>query len=467
MRHLVDRVPQQPARIAEAVRGRVAAGTAPSSAWALFRDTELLATDGAGDVTGGTGEAHPPTADTAFRIASVTKSVTAAATLLARDRGLLRLDDPAVPDLPLPQGVPSPTVAQLLAMDGGLPTDDPWADRQESLPEQDFRALLAGGLRFARRPGSGFEYSNTGFAMVGLAVGDAVGRPFRAFVVEELLTPWELTGLGFDADLPGVTEVADGFHRVDDAWQRQPHSAPGAYSPIGGLFASPRGLARWAGLLAAAHREDPATPAVLSAASRVELQQPRTPVPDGGAARHYGYGLVVEEHPRHGRIVSHSGGYPGFGAHVRWHPATGLGLLVLENARYSAAVATVTAELEALLDAIAVTTVPQLWPETVAARDVVERLLRDWDDDVARDLLADNVSQDTSLPRRQDQLRRLADAVGLREVAAPPLADASPASSSPATLSWTSPGTSGALRCTVQLTPQARPRVQTLRVHQV
>jgi hypothetical protein len=36
-----------------------------------------------------------------------------------------------------------------------------------------------------------------------------------------------------------------------------------------------------------------------------------------------------------GRVVGHGGGYPGFGSHMRWHPASGLGVVALANARYA------------------------------------------------------------------------------------------------------------------------------------
>ena len=57
---------------------------------------------------------------------------------------------------------------------------------------------------------------------------------------------------------------------------------------------------------------------------------------EGGPAG-YGFGLFVEEHPVRGRITSHSGGYPGFGSHMRWHPGTGIGVIVLANSTYAAA----------------------------------------------------------------------------------------------------------------------------------
>jgi hypothetical protein len=45
----------------------------------------------------------------------------------------------------------------------------------------------------------------------------------------------------------------------------------------------------------------------------------------------------VDEHPAWGQIVQHGGGYPGFGSNMRWHPASGLGVIVLANSTYAAA----------------------------------------------------------------------------------------------------------------------------------
>ena len=80
-------------------------------------------------------------------------------------------------------------------------------------------------------------------------------------------------------------------------------------------------------------------------ATRREMQLPQ--VLTGGTSRPpsrdaapalsaYGFGLFVEEHPGLGRIVSHSGGYPGFGSNMRWHPATGIGIIALGNSTYAA-----------------------------------------------------------------------------------------------------------------------------------
>ena len=103
---------------------------------------------------------RPVTADTLFRIASMTKSFTALSILKLRDEGRLSLDAPAETYLPEIRGWRYPTedsprirVRDLLTHTAGFVTDDPWGDRQTPLPEADFTRLLREGVPFTRPPG--------------------------------------------------------------------------------------------------------------------------------------------------------------------------------------------------------------------------------------------------------------------------------------------------------------------------
>ena len=106
-----------------------------------------------------------PAADSVFRIASMTKSFVAAAVMLLRDDGVLRLDDPVqywVPELagmtlPTTDSRP-PTVRQLLSMSGGFPEDDPWADRLESMSDEEYTKLAGQPKTLSRAPGIAWEY---------------------------------------------------------------------------------------------------------------------------------------------------------------------------------------------------------------------------------------------------------------------------------------------------------------------
>lgn len=439
---------------------RVRQRVAPSTAYAIFDADGIVYHGGFGEVDG-----SPPSTDTAYRIASCTKSFTAAAVLILIERGRLSLDDPidAYVDLgrltgPAADSLPSPTVRQLLSMAGGLPTDDPWADRQESMSWSDFDRLIGAGIRFIARPGERYEYSNLGFALLGRMITAVSGRDYVDFVTEELINGLGLRGIGYRRGTEASGGVADGYRDVDGEWQRLPFTEPGSFSAIGGIVSTARALAEWASWL-----NSDTDDRLLSVASRQLMQRQHTSI---GDRQGYGLGLVLDDHPRHGRIVSHSGGYPGYGSHLRWHAGSGIGIVAFENATYSRPMVPAVQALELILDqTIRPEREPDLWPETAAARSAVERLLHRWDEQLAADLFADNVELDESLQTRRQRLAALATEVDLDPNAGEAaLVDASPRSRTPAHLSWTVPGRRGLLRCEIQLTPQQPPRVQTLRV---
>ena len=143
---------------------------------------------------------------TAFRIASMTKSVTALAILVLRDRARLELDAPLAIYVPqfaavrLPTRDSAPvTVRHLLTHTAGFVTDDPWGDRVLGMTPGELDALIAAGTLFARPPGLAFEYSNLGYALLGRVLTNVSGEPYQSFVQRTLLSPLGMTRTTFDA----------------------------------------------------------------------------------------------------------------------------------------------------------------------------------------------------------------------------------------------------------------------------
>lgn len=458
MPYRTDRAPLAAAALDDLAAARVRSGKAPASAWAVFAPDGVVATGVRVDDT-----VRPvPGPTSAFRVASCTKSVTAATLLTFVAEGVVALDTPLteVLDATVLGASRAPTLGELASMSGGIPIDDPWADRQESMGTAAFDRLVADGIRLAREPGIAYEYSSFGYAILGRVLERVGGAPYPRLVRERVVEPLGLTGLGYDRHVGAP--IAAGYARVAGEWVEQPWAEPGAFSALGGLIATPAALAGWAGWLASAWRPD-ADDAVLAAGLRRSMQEPRTPLPGAGGT-HYGLGLVVEEDPRHGRIVSHSGGYPGYGANMRWHAASGIGVVVLENARYSGATVPATQALTMLLDSAAdPEAAPALWPETTVARDTVEALLRAWDDAALAGVAADNLALDESFALRRTHAEDLRQRIGLDPAApVPPLVEAAARSDSPAHLTWTVRGRTGSVRCEIRMTPVRTPRLQTL-----
>ncbi|MDP9735260.1 serine hydrolase domain-containing protein [Curtobacterium sp. 260] len=472
---------------------RVADRVAPSSVWGVFDREGLVASGGHGD----RGDGRAPDADTVYRIASCTKSVTAATLLTLVAEGSVALDDPittAVPAfaevaLPSPDA-PVPTLRMLLTMSGGLPTDDPWADRQESIDDDALDAVLRAGLLFDSVPGTRFAYSNTGYALLGRAIARAAGTPYARAVTDRVLRPLGLTDTVFSAvEARGFVVV--GQRDDDGSWTPQPMSGPGAFSPIGGLFSTVRDLARWARYLAsastAAPEDGPVSPADRRAMQQAMRIVPSAVVPAAKRPTAYGFGLFVEQDDRAGEIVSHSGGYPGFSAHVRWSVEHGLGVVAFENATQAKVSAPAERALDLLLaetldaraaaPAASTTTsgsaatpgVRRTTEATHTARRAVTTLLRAWadpavDDDIAADLGAavctPNVPLDRAWTARRRALLESAHAVGADLAAAP----VDEQSSVPSHLRWWLPGSAGRLRIEIRLAPLAAGRVQSLTV---
>jgi len=451
-------------------------GGQPSLAFGVVRDGELVHSGGFGQrFLGG----PAPDADTVFRISSMTKSFTAAAVLLLRDEGLLALDDLAetyVPEMrdwpPVTADSARVTVRHLLTMTAGFPADDAWADRQQGLPLDDFSALLSGGVSFAWAPDTKFEYASIGYAILGRIITATSGLAYQEFIRQRLLIPLGLTRTGYEAAEFAAQDLALGYHPGAEGWVELPMAPCGAFAPMGGVFSSVRDLARWvAGFLAAFPPGDGGAPHPLAAASRRQMQLGQVyfgswpGFPAGGFPMTYGFGLVIDEDPALGQIVHHAGGYPGFGSHMRWHPATGTGVVAVANGTYATPYPLTVKMLAALVRqekttprGSAVAPHGEPWPETVAARDTVNRLLQDWDDAEADRLFTPNVAQDAPYAARRRGIELIRDRIGAfgEDPDRPAEYDTA------ARCRWWLTGEHGTVQALILLSPEKPPRVQSL-----
>ena len=446
---------------------------------------------------GGLGVRHvggpPPDAGTVFRIASMTKSFTATAILALRDEGTLRLDDLAeeyVPELadwqPVSPDSARISIRHLLTMTAGFPTDDPWGDRQQGLPLEEFSHFLAKGVSLNWAPGTRFEYSNLGYAILGRVITAVTGLAYQDFIRHRLLTPLGMTRTGYeDAEfevpgqpLTGPEGVARGYRRSPAGWSEVGFDPLGAFAPMGGVFSCVRDLTRWVAGFAAAFppgEVDGTHP--LRRASRREMQLPQVltgwavpaSFPGDGASSPpatYGFGLFVDEHPVLGRIVSHSGGYPGFGSNMAWHPATGTGVIALGNSTYAAMAPLAARMLEAVVrqgetsahGPVVALGSPGPWPETLAARDAAGQLLQSWDDAAAHRLFSPNVAQDAPFEERRRRIALVRERIG--EFSDDPVRP--PEFDTPAHCRWWLTGERGSVQVQLQLNPERPPRVQSL-----
>ena len=454
----------------------------PGVAYGVVVGDELVHSRGIGTIR--VGEDVSPDADSVFRIASMTKSFTAATIISLRDEGLLALDDPIARYVPELAGLQVPTrdaptisVRHLLTMTAGLATDDPWGDRQQGLDLVAFSEMLGGAFTFAWTPGTRFEYSNLGYGILGRLITNVAGAEYRDIVRQRILDPLGMTATTYlESEVP-PERLAHGYLWRNDTFENEPMDPYGALASMGGVFTTLRDLATWVGFFTDAYppRDEPET-GPLSRASRREMQQaagawgpsvamPNPDVEPEIAAGGYGFGLFVEDDMRWGRIVGHSGGYPGFGSNMRWQPASGLGVVVLANHRYGPSSLLARELMASLLGSGAVPT-RRIRPSSAlsGARADIERLIAGWDDDLAARLFAMNVDLDERLDRRRETLARIREVHGVLR----PDPDLSEESQTPLHVAWWLADVHGGrVRVEIRLSPEAPPLVQAFNVTSV
>ena len=315
----------------------------PGLVWGVVRDGRLVHVKAIGVQDLGDAR-RAVTADTGFRIASMSKAFTGYAILKLRDEGKLRLDDPAWKYIPeVKSWAKDVTVADLLHHTAGFVTDDPWGDRQQVMPEAEFTKLLKAGVPRTAPRGTRYEYSNMGFAMLGRIISNVSGKDYASYVGAQVFKPLGMTATTYEnADVPVATR-AIGYRWENDAWVQEPYMKHGAFGAMGGITTTANDYARWMGFLLSGW---PATEDDAKAKSTIGAMQygggfphRRTrPGKEGANCRIsgiYGAGLVSSNDCVLGPVLYHGGGYPGFGSHMLLIPDAGVGVFAFSNRTYA------------------------------------------------------------------------------------------------------------------------------------
>lgn len=143
----------------------------------------------------------PATAHTLYRLASISKSITATAAMLLWQQGKLDLDAPVQKYCPaFPQKDATVTTRELLGHLAGIRAYKSWTqDDPEYGNTRHFADPIQGGLDFFKsdplisKPGAEFHYTTEGFTLVGCAIEGASGRKYVDYVREHLLLPAGMT----------------------------------------------------------------------------------------------------------------------------------------------------------------------------------------------------------------------------------------------------------------------------------
>jgi CubicO group peptidase (beta-lactamase class C family) len=267
-----------------------------------------------------------------FRVASHSKTFTAAGILKLREEGKLNLDDPAGRHVEgLDPGVGAATLAQLLSHSAGVTRDGDdtgqWMGRRAFLNQRELRAALARPTPIEAN--TRFKYSNHGFGLLGLVIEAVTGEAYGDWIRRAIVEPAGLTETAPDMPAAGATPLASGHSGELPLGRRVviPGDTPThALASATGFVSTAADLARFFGQL------DPAAKrSILSVASRREMTRPQWRNPDAEVERHYGLGTTSG---RTGGLdwFGHGGAFPGYISRTLVLPGHDLAVSVVTNA---------------------------------------------------------------------------------------------------------------------------------------
>lgn len=320
-----DRAPaagSSPSEQTDALFAPLTEGVQPGAAVMVIENGEIVHRAGYGYAN--LEEGTPIDADTAFRLASVSKQFTAMAVMLLAEEGRLGYDDPVSRYLPQLSPYPGVTVRHLMTHTGGLPEYYDVIDTSAGMPSNaDALALLATMSGTAFVPGERYEYSNPGYDMLASLVAEVAGEEFPAFMRERVFAPLGMRGtLVHDHTRPDVPHRAIGYAPDDKGAGYVPDDDDPLNGIVGsgGVYATLNDLYRWDQALYGETLVSRA--AVEEAFTRARLND--------GRLIDYGFGWRVEEHEGH-RRVRHGGSWVGFRTHIARCPQEGFTVIILSN----------------------------------------------------------------------------------------------------------------------------------------
>ncbi len=333
---------------------------APGVAVGIIEDGELACAIGLGSRH--PDENDPVHSTTLFRLASVTKMLTAAALLQQVEAGAVELDDPVTEYVPDFEFVLDASWADSILVEDSLLHSSGMYDHLACdgyYDDEDlawfFDEFYGDNLFLMNPPGLFWNYSNPNYSLAGRLIEVATGDFYDVAMDERLFTP-----LGMDRTFFVPDDIlADGDYAVGDAYDwtgvtnNRLLAGPDSYDnvwgrPAGFASSSVEDMAEFVLFLLEGDG------AVLGDSWRQAMQSPQIDVQLYLDLLAYGYGLMTYEGFWLGNdwydvpMVTHDGAMPGFSSEVTYLPEQGFGLIILSNtdgAYYGGALSTALATL--------------------------------------------------------------------------------------------------------------------------
>jgi CubicO group peptidase (beta-lactamase class C family) len=260
----------------------------------------------------------PNSPTTKFRLGSITKQYTSASIFLLEERGKLKVDDPVKKYMPdAPAEWDKVTVFNLLTHTSGIPSFTGFPDYASTeaiptTPEKLVARFRDKPLEF--QPGEKWNYSNSGYVLLGYLIEKISGQPYDKFVQENIFNPLGMKDSGYDSNSAIILHRASGYAPSPNGPMNAGYIDMSIPLSAGGLYSTTEDLLRWEqGLFEGK---------LLSPAS---LQKMTTPFKND-----YACGLAVSM-VKGRKLIEHGGGIEGFNTQLSYYPDEKLTVIVLGN----------------------------------------------------------------------------------------------------------------------------------------
>lgn len=324
--------------VAEAAYG----GEEPGAAVLVMQGSEIVLAEGFGMADMEWSARN--TANTSFRIGSITKPFTAVAILQLVESGRIDLDQPISAYLAdLPEQMGRPTIGQLLSHTSGLPDHFalpviPSIMRNPIAPQEIVALMAEAEPQF--EPGTGWSYSNFNYILLGRLIEamDAEGRDYGTYIEEEIFAPLGMEDSHYDRQSAVILHRARGYDHDGTAPVNTITSDTSLAYAAGALMSSAQDMARFTtalreGTLLGSEMQDIAWTAIV--------------LPDGEDSE-YGLGFNVSEFLGE-RVIWHNGSINGFQAAWIYMPESDRAVAILSNGYYRPNTTTIARRILATL----------------------------------------------------------------------------------------------------------------------
>lgn len=272
----------------------------------------------------------PVKAQTLFQTGSVGKQFAAMAVMMLVEEGKVGLDDKIAKYL---EGAPANwsgiTVRNLLTHTSGIPDyesdkrtggSSPFINLRSDYSEQELlRKFETLPLEFS--PGEKWNYSNTGYVLLGILIHKVTGEFYGDFLQERIFKPLAMDSTRIINEADIVPNRSAGYRLVKGELKNQEWVSPSLNTTAdGALYTNVLDMARWD---AALYTE--------KLVKKATLDQIWTPVRlNNGKTYPYGFGWDVTQANGH-RLVEHSGAWQGFTTQISRYLDDRLTVVVLTN----------------------------------------------------------------------------------------------------------------------------------------